>query len=435
MKLSNFDIAVDSSGMKQRLQSIIERLYGAAARIETLHVSRVFPRKDGGFSIGYELNIDADKTKERMILWGHLLGPVQSLPGNSLEPRHDLVIFDDIGLALPVFPSDPKLKYLPEYFGKNEIVKRRLKDISFLTSLDFEIVGCQLLGYRLERRCAIKYVLDMVKNGRRQRLEIAAKILPPKKTRNATDILKKLADNDFTGNSADGLTAPDLLGYDDKRGIIIMEFAPGESLHAIAEEKRFIDSCREAGRILKKLHSTSLEGLPSYRQDDELDSLREKIDIAVNTFPETGRMFADAFAAVAGEKIVDDHPVVPVHRDFYDKQTLHLPGRTTLLDFDNLVLSDPAVDYGNFMAHLTLRRAQRPERGAVILRGAKSFASGYGIFDTDFEKRAAWWKKTALLRLAFLYYLRPRWKTIALSLLSDNEYSTEGKNILTGEKK
>ena len=435
MGISNYNIAVDAALMQPRFQSEIVRFCGKEADIKTIYVTRLFPRKDGGFSIEYELIIDNGTIKNKIKLWGHLPGPTQTLPGFALAPRLDLVIFDDINLAVPVFPYDPKLKYLADYIGTNETVKGNLGRIKFLSDLNFEIIECGLLGYRLERRCVIRYLLEVKTEGGVERIKIAVKIAPPKKIAGAIEIVKCLAANGFGRDSTDGLTVPELLGYDKKHGVMLMEFAPGRSLHAMIGEQSFAEFCGEAGKSLRKLHSISMKNLPEYSVNDELDSLREKVDIIANVFPETAGAYADVYAAIVKEKIVDDYSVVPVHRDFYDKQTLHLPGRTTLLDFDNLALADPALDYGNFMAHLTLRRAQTPECEAVIRRGAESFEAGYGSVDGKFKRRAGWWKDAALMRLAILYSLRPRWKSIAPDLMFEIESSRAGNNILSGEKR
>ncbi|MEE9554993.1 MAG: phosphotransferase [candidate division Zixibacteria bacterium] len=433
--VSNFKAATDIDRMKSRFQKEIDRFLGKEGELKYLYIPRAFPRNDGGFSISYNLIIDkTEKGEEKIILWGHLLGLDQTLPGKTLAPRQDLIIFDDIGLVVPVFPYDPKLKYLPDFVVTGK-PKKRLGAIPFLAGKKFDVIECRLLGYRLERRCVFEYTLDMKQNDGIERIKVVAKIARPKKIAAALKIFEKFSATEMTADSSDGLTVPEYLGCDNDHGIILMEFVSGRSLHSLIGNRSFPESCHEAGRLIRKLHSISLGDLPYYTADDELDSLSKIVDIINSVFPELGEAFGDAYSGITRGRIGDDYAVGPVHRDFYDKQTLHSPGRATLLDFDNMALSDPALDYGNFMAHLDLRRYQSPENEMMIIDGSEAFVSGYESAGKEFTKRVNWWRAAALLRLAGLYSLRPRWKSIAKNLLLEINSSQEGKNILSGEKR
>lgn len=432
---SNFKIATDIKRMKPRFQKELKRLRGKQGALKDLYIPRVFPRNDGGFSIGYDLIVEnQDKGEEKIVLWGHLLGPDQTLRGNALASQQEFIIFDDINLIIPVFPYDPKLKHLRDFVITGR-AKKRLAGMAVLSGKNFRIVECRLLGYRLERRAVLEYTLEIEKEDGFETAKFVARITRPGKVERSLDIAGQLAKNGFSGDSSDGLTTPELLGCDKEHGITFMESVPGRSLHSLIGDRLFPESCAEAGRLIRKLHSITMNNLPGYTADDELDSLRKKVDIIADIFPEAGKLFADARSGISRGRIADDHPIGPVHRDFYDKQTLHLPGRATLLDFDNMASSDPALDFGNFMAHLALRLLQSPENELLIQCGSDAFVTGYGSVDEDFRERANWWKDTALLRLAVLYSLRPRWRGIAKNLILKIKSAQEGNNILSGEKK
>ena len=98
-------------------------------------------------------------------------------------------------------------------------------------------------------------------------------------------------------------------------------------------------------------------------------------------------------------------------------------GRTTLLDLDTLALGDPALDVGNFLAHLTLREDQSPEESRRIAAGRQTFIAGYQFRDAPFWERVSWWEFAALLRLVCVYVLRPRWQEMALMQLGRLEES------------
>jgi streptomycin 6-kinase len=60
---------------------------------------------------------------------------------------------------------------------------------------------------------------------------------------------------------------------------------------------------------------------------------------------------------------ISKRPPTPIHRDFYHDQIMFANGRTYLVDLDLVSLGHPALDVGNFLAHLTedgIRRFDDP---------------------------------------------------------------------------
>lgn len=130
-----------------------------------------------------------------------------------------------------------------------------------------------------------------------------------------------------------------------------------------------------------------------------------------------------------------DAPPVPTglaHRDLHDRQLLVDDGRVTLLDFDLLCRAEVALDPGNLIAHLRLRRLQagstegveardrgREVDGMQIERLGVAFLAGLGRGgDPAFQIRLLCYQASSLLRLALVYSLRPRWETLAGELVA-----------------
>ena len=97
---------------------------------------------------------------------------------------------------------------------------------------------------------------------------------------------------------------------------------------------------------------------------------------------------------------------------------LFAPERTTLLDHDTLAAGDPALDYANFLAHLTLRGLQEPSKQAAVAEGKQAFRQAYGDTAAGFADNLPWWEAGTLMRLAILYRLRPRWRQLSRALLA-----------------
>ena len=91
-----------------------------------------------------------------------------------------------------------------------------------------------------------------------------------------------------------------------------------------------------------------------------------------------------------------------------------LDGTTVLLDLDDARAGDPAVDVGNFVAHLRLRTMQYPDYRESSA-GRHAFLDEYKqranreIVEESFDERARFYEATTLLRLSGVYAPRQQW--------------------------
>jgi hypothetical protein len=76
-------------------------------------------------------------------------------------------------------------------------------------------------------------------------------------------------------------------------------------------------------------------------------------------------------------------PVVILHRDFYPDQILVDGERLHLLDLDLCARGDPALDLGNFVAHLQERALREPQIAARATRVGDAFVARYRELDPD----------------------------------------------------
>lgn len=106
----------------------------------------------------------------------------------------------------------------------------------------------------------------------------------------------------------------------------------------------------------------------------------------------------------------------PAHRDLHDKQLLWSaqagPG---LLDVDTACLADPALDLGNLRAHALLRRRQgvwTAEQAETVTFCVDETAQRIGAP----MPTVAVYEQSALLRLGFVYAVRPQYARVAEQL-------------------
>jgi aminoglycoside phosphotransferase (APT) family kinase protein len=213
---------------------------------------------------------------------------------------------------------------------------------------------------------------------------------------------------------------PAIIEADREADFLVMRREAG--LRPTVAEARAEDFRRiGAGTRQLQVFREDLDALVDFGRDDELAVLDERVRrlAAARGEPAAGwtHLRSALAAAVSGPP-----PAQPVlcHRDLHDGQWLVHEGRPCLLDFDLLCLAEPELDAANFLAHLELRRMQRPDEiarrdvdacGEAFLDGLQSGqASGQ-------QARLAFYQATAFARLALVYQLRPRWQGLVSALV------------------
>ncbi len=432
---------ISSNQMRERIQKELALCQGGQIELNDFHITRVFPRSDGSFTIQYQMNVTRGKKDIScpMILCGHLLGDDGAWPAYIESNKNQVMVFKELRLIVPVFPYDPKLAMI-----KNLCVRGKMPEITGNSvgtgskiSNYTEVVDFRVLGYRLEKRCVIKQTLGSggKEPAAMDKLDIVTKIARPDKMKETQKCLGLLERSGFVGKEADGLTIADTYLIDFENGVQMSELEPGKSLHDLTGDKQFSLACEEAARILRKLHQIDSTGLAIFRVKDELARMEEKINLIKRIFPELSSSFESTYEAIRRtlSPLDDSFKLTCVHGDFYDKQILYSAGRSTLLDCDALMCGDPAQDYGNFVAHLILRKLQEPTNVPIIDRGMTAFKRVYGSADNYFEVRGRWWQAATLLRLAYLYSLRPKWHQLTSILLKHaNVNLNEKKTLMEG---
>lgn len=107
------------------------------------------------------------------------------------------------------------------------------------------------------------------------------------------------------------------------------------------------------------------------------------------------------------------------HRDLHDGQLLWHPTEGMgLIDFDTCVRADPGLDLGNLAAHADFAVRQgrwSAERARVAVAAVRRTAEELGVDAAGFEA----WRVAALVRVACVNALRPRWITASRAVLAD----------------
>ena len=198
----------------------------------------------------------------------------------------------------------------------------------------------------------------------------------------------------FGPHSADGISVPEPLGvipalfmtlYRKVQGVVATDLLSGAGGGKLAA--RIADAAY-------KLHRANLPFQRSHTMADELRVLRDRLRIVATFNPQwAGRIdrILQGCDRLAKTLPLPREPA-SIHRDFYADQIIVSGTRLFLVDFDLCCRGDPALDIGNFIAHLTeysLRRLGRPD--ALIdreLAAEQQYVQRSGISSTTIRAYA-----------------------------------------------
>jgi len=228
------------------------------------------------------------------------------------------------------------------------------------------------------------------------------------------------------------LAAP--VSVDPPDSALLFPYFEGTTLHALLEQGRATgEHLGRAGKLLRALHKTPpplesdahnargepfVHGRPmkpkdkglfrSFCRSDELAILdRWRRLLKKGNHPASGQV-ARYLKLLQQAADPAEKPDTLVHRDFYPKQVL-FPGcdeAPVLLDVDTMAMGPPAIDVGNFLAHLELARLEA-KGGFDVKSLRRAFLKGYGA-DALLSAAVAYYELSTLVRLFCLAVVSPR---------------------------
>jgi aminoglycoside phosphotransferase (APT) family kinase protein len=180
---------------------------------------------------------------------------------------------------------------------------------------------------------------------------------------------------------------------------------------------RAAERCAEA---LATLHATDPPaGLPRHGWGDELGILDDRLASLARERPDWAPRLGGVMSACRrlGSTLAS-RPQRLVHRDFYPEQVRVDDGIVYLLDLDLCSLGDPALDVGNFVAHVLEEAVRRSTSLAAARRTAEAFATRYRQLAPDGDPTAVDAATTiALARLVQIAWSKPARRASAERLL------------------
>jgi hypothetical protein len=253
--------------------------------------------------------------------------------------------------------ADPAMPSLARALDPGEAqaqFQRRLPDLAGEAGR-IAVRAIRVTRHKPGRRCLVEYDVEVERPDRpRELLTLVGKVRAGRFGKSGYRLLRALHDAGFGADSPDGISVPEPVGTVSAFRMWLQRKVAGRPA---GERLATADGVVLARRIAHAAYKLHRAGVPPERRHtmaDELEILRRHLP----TVAPAGTLAAARIARVveAAERLgaATPEPVTcGVHRDFYPDQVIVDGERLFLLDFDLYCEGNPALDIGNFVAHIT----------------------------------------------------------------------------------
>ncbi len=217
---------------------------------------------------------------------------------------------------------------------------------------DAAVIDVVARRHKPGRRCLIEFRLE-TQNG--IRLAILGKASAKKLKRRTVLNQQALYDEyGFGSDSQDLISIPRTRGLVKKWNMWFQEKIIASTCGELCETDNTSGVPVRIGAAIWKLHHCQYDPRRQHQISDELAMLTDRLEKYQMQMPEN-QCRIEKIKQQCGQLCDNLQPAGPVllHRDFYHEQMLFSEDRTWLIDLDLVALGHPAIDVGNFLAHLT----------------------------------------------------------------------------------
>ena len=250
--------------------------------------------------------------------------------------------------------SDPAMPFLSAALDPAEAERKldeRLLDGEARVSLN----GVRLVRHKPGRRCLIEYDVELrLPGGHREEMTLLGKSRARGLDCKGYRVQRALREARFDENSSH-FCVPETFGVIPEFHMWLQRKVPGVPATGLLAKPEGEDLARTISSLSDALHRAGITPLRStHAVADELRILRERLSKLAAEQPQLGPRLERLL--VCCEHLGAQMPqpgTSGIHRDFYPDQVLVDGERLYLLDLDLYCEGDPALDIGNFLAHLT----------------------------------------------------------------------------------
>jgi thiamine kinase-like enzyme len=246
----------------------------------------------------------------------------------------------------PTLLADPTLAFLAPTFDPAWVAPR----MEQVLGRSFSLHAIRLLRHKPGRRCLIAY--DMALTGESEAVTVLGKVRSRGLDHRSYELQSKLWHYGFDEASPDGVSVPEPLGVIPEMNLWLQRWVPGEVATAVLP--RDVNLAGRIAAAIAKLHRAGIPARKRHTPADEIRILQERLPRVLHSYPQWEKRIEHVLQASAAlAQTLPQAITTGIHRDFYPDQVLVRGDRLYLLDLDLYCQGDPALDIGNFIAHLS----------------------------------------------------------------------------------
>ncbi len=253
--------------------------------------------------------------------------------------------------APPAISSDVRLRFLSAAFQSDaeSIIRQHAPELEHRWG-SFRLQEATLHRHRPGRRAMLRLDLETEQGPAFVLGKASAKRLDRQTPSRIKTLIEQAG---FSQDAADGIHLPKPLGIVEPWNLWLQEGVDAQPGNQLLESGQLANFMPLVARAIHKLHQSPPIVDRAHSVEAELDILQQQLtSVAQQRSDVAGRIRHLLDACTRLIPLLTSSRRALIHRDFYQDQFLIAGDRIFLVDLDLLCQGDPAIDLGNFMAHL-----------------------------------------------------------------------------------
>ncbi|BAU63654.1 hypothetical protein STA3757_10200 [Stanieria sp. NIES-3757] len=245
--------------------------------------------------------------------------------------------------------NDPKMAFLAEAIDPIQAQQCLTKALSYKFK-KLQLHAIRVIRHKLGRRCTIAYQLTVDT----QSLVVIGKARAKGLDRHSYELQRSLWNGRFAEDSTDGISVPEPIGIIPEWQMWLQKKVPGTVATDLLAGRDGVALASRIAEAARKLHQSKIVPRRFYTMTDELDILHDRLDKVAQQYPQWEKRLEQILAKC--DYLGANTPELSqcgIHRDFYGDQVIVNGSHLYLIDLDLYCQGNPALDIGNFIAHIT----------------------------------------------------------------------------------
>jgi Ser/Thr protein kinase RdoA (MazF antagonist) len=318
--------------------------------------------------------------------------------------------------------DDPNLAHFAPALDPRQVVHQfsRMLPHVFTPEAAMRLREIRVSRHKPGRRCLVEYDFDHSgPEGSAAGRTLIGKVRAKRPDLISYRIQQALFSSLFHRDAGDGVVVPEPVGLVPEWHLWLQRKVSGERATQVLETNEATQLASRIAEAIYKLHGCSSPVRRRHTLSDELSILHKrlpKITRSRREWREPIRRILDACDQLSG--CLSEHATALIHRDFYPDQVLIDGHRIAFVDLDLCCAGDPALDMGNFHAHLTEQALRRFGRADAMAAVQEAFVERYAkLAGDDVRQRIEAHATLSLVRHIYISTLFPDRQHLTEALL------------------